>query len=91
MSMPARVLNSSTARCDEVPLPNEAKLSLPGLALASATSWLTVLASKLGCAISTWFTRATSETGVKSLIGSQGAFCISIGTSTKLLAMKSNV
>ncbi|MNT62791.1 hypothetical protein D3C72_2005480 [compost metagenome] len=34
MSMPARSLNSSPARCDEVPGPNVAKVSLPGFCLA---------------------------------------------------------
>ena len=34
MSMPAMLLNVSPAMCSELPCPSEAKLSLPGLALA---------------------------------------------------------
>jgi hypothetical protein len=34
MLMPAIILNSSPARCEADPLPNEAMVTLPGLALA---------------------------------------------------------
>ncbi|CFN76442.1 Uncharacterised protein [Bordetella pertussis] len=34
MSMPACFLNSSAARCEDVPAPKVAKVSLPGCCLA---------------------------------------------------------
>ena len=47
--MPAASLNSSPARCGEEPLPPEAKLSVPGLALASAISDWRSVAGTEGC------------------------------------------
>ncbi|GAB7546620.1 hypothetical protein CS8_063050 [Cupriavidus sp. 8B] len=41
-------LNSSPDKCVELPAPDEAKLSEPGLLLASATSSGTVVTGRLG-------------------------------------------
>ena len=46
MSMPAIVLNSSMARCGALPVPGDAIVSLPGLALACAMNSFTVFAGE---------------------------------------------
>ncbi|MCY1221688.1 hypothetical protein D9M72_337550 [compost metagenome] len=52
------------------PAPGEAKLYLPGLALASAMNSCMVLAGTLGCTANTLGIATTLVTGAKSLIGS---------------------
>src|SRR5256885_13594261 len=74
ISARARMRNSSPARCDELPTPAEAKLSVPGFAFASAISSRTVRTGVEG-----WTTRilgveATRLTGAKSATGSKGRF-----------------
>jgi hypothetical protein len=49
MSMPVIILNSSPATWESEPIPEDAMLSLPGLALALATSSGTVRAGSDGC------------------------------------------
>src|SRR6266550_4698546 len=48
-SSPKVSLNSSLERCGVVPIPGEAKVYFPGLALMSSTSSFTDLAGMLGC------------------------------------------
>ena len=48
MSTPAMNLNNSPAMCGEVPMPGEAMLILPGLALAYFMNSGTVLAGNAG-------------------------------------------
>ena len=50
-----------------VPMPADAKVSLPGLALAYATSSFAVLNGEDGCTHSTSWVRDSSDTGMKSL------------------------
>ena len=64
------LLNSSPARCDEVPLPAEQKLSVPGLATASATSSDTVFTGIVGELTSTSGAEVISVTGARSFSGS---------------------
>src|SRR5688572_25156090 len=71
---PVSTLNSSPDRWIEVPLPLEAKLMVPGLDLATATSSGTVFAGTDGCATSTFGTPATSTIGAKSFAASYGIF-----------------
>ena len=56
MSTPAISLNSSPASCDDVPLPADAMLIFPGLALPYATSSFTDLTPSEGETISAWTT-----------------------------------
>src|SRR3546814_19920502 len=51
--------------CMEVPLPDDAKFNLPGLALAYSTSSLTLLAGTLGLTTSTLGTRTARASGLK--------------------------
>jgi hypothetical protein len=53
-----------------VPAPAEPKLYLPGLALMSSTSSLTVLAGTAGLTVSTVVDAMASVTGLKSLTAS---------------------
>ena len=53
-SMPAIDFSSSALRCDELPLPTDAKLSLPGLALAQATRSATDLIGRSAFTASTF-------------------------------------
>jgi hypothetical protein len=46
-------LNSSAERCEAAPVPEEPKLSFPGLALASAISARMSAAATLGLAVTT--------------------------------------
>src|SRR5262245_54935516 len=69
-SSPCESLNSSPERCGVVPSPAEAKLYLPGLALISEMSSLTVRAGIEGCTVSTLGETAARVTGAKSLKGS---------------------
>ncbi|MGY3537306.1 hypothetical protein ACVIIY_001526 [Bradyrhizobium sp. USDA 4515] len=67
MSILAVSLNNSQARCGRLPGPEEAKLSLPGCALASATSSFMFLAGTLAATTSISGTVATSVTGARSV------------------------
>ncbi len=67
MSILAVSLNNSPARCGRLPGPEEAKLSFPGWALASAISSPMSFAGTLVATTSISGTVATSVTGVKSL------------------------
>ena len=66
MSILAVSLNSSPARCGRLPGPEEAKLSLPGCFLASATSSSMFLAGTFSATTSISGTLATSVTGARS-------------------------
>src|SRR5262249_34413476 len=55
-------LNSSPATCEVEPVPNDASVILPGLALASAINSGTELAATDGCTSSTSGDRMTPET-----------------------------
>ena len=57
-------------RCPEVPLPPLAKSTLPGCALASASSSPNVLAGTLGCTTTMLGVLATTVTGAKSFTAS---------------------
>ena len=65
-SLMVNYLNSSPERWIEVPLPLDAKVSLPGSFFAASISSRTLLGGKEGAATSTLGTPATSETGAKS-------------------------
>src|SRR5262249_58247662 len=62
MLTPAANLNSSPATCEVEPVPNDASVILPGLALASAINSGTELAATDGCTSSTSGDRTTPET-----------------------------
>ena len=66
MSIPAMDLSSSALRCDELPLPTEAKLSLPGLALAYATSSCTDFTGSCDVTASTFGWLDVMITGARS-------------------------
>jgi hypothetical protein len=61
------------ASCGAPPMPETAKLSLPGLALAKAISSGTELNGCAGCAASTCGEYETITTGEKSFDGSNGS------------------
>ncbi|MNC93557.1 hypothetical protein D3C83_102140 [compost metagenome] len=82
--MPARLLMSSPVRCPTLATPVEAKLSLPGLALASAMSSFRLLACTDGCAVSTFGEEAGWVMGVKSFTGSYGIFAWRLGAIARL-------
>ena len=72
--MPVSVLNITLKRCCDEPTPPEPKLSLPGFALAIATSSLGELAGEFAGTtrkLGTMYARATYS---KSLIGSKPSF-----------------
>ena len=70
MSTPVITLNISPDRCCELPLPEDEKVSWPGLCRASAISSCTVLAGTDGCTTRTFETVPTMVTGAKSRTGS---------------------
>ena len=74
MSMPAISLNSSPDMCTDVPLPEEAKLSLPGLAFACAMNSATVLAGKSGGTTIRFASRKVPATGTVSRMKLNGSF-----------------
>src|SRR5262245_50956057 len=76
--MPAIILNSSPARCDAEPVPNEPMLIVPGFALASAISSATVLAGTDGCAASTIGRSVSPDTGARSRCRSNGTLVIRV-------------
>ena len=57
-------------RCVLLPVPAEAIITVPGLALASAINSCAFLTGNEGCVTSTSGTMDTVEVGAKSLIGS---------------------
>jgi len=61
------------ASCGAPPMPETAKLSLPGFALANAISSLTFLTGTDGCTASTCGEYETIATGVKSFDGLNGS------------------
>src|SRR5262249_18107899 len=69
-SRPKVSLKSSLERCGVVPIPGEAKVYFPGLALMSSTSSFTDLAGMLGCTNRPLGDPAALVTGAKSLSGS---------------------
>src|SRR5215470_3877739 len=71
-SRPKLSLNNSPDRCGVEPVPGCAKLYLPGLALISAISSLTLLAGTDGATVSTFGDAAIKVIGAKSLNGSYG-------------------
>ncbi len=66
MGAPVKVLNNSDARCAELPLPTEAKFSLPGRDLAKAMNSCTVCTPSEGGTVSTSGSLATIVIGVNS-------------------------
>ena len=70
MSTPVMSLNSSPANRGELPLPADAMLILPGLALAYAMNSGTVLAGNEGWTSMTRCVRAIPATGAMSRIRS---------------------
>jgi hypothetical protein len=62
----------SPTMCDDEPVPNEPKLSLPGLAFAWAMNSFRLLAGNSGLTTSTRYDRQICETGSKSFSGSYG-------------------
>src|SRR5215813_1354350 len=69
-SSPKVSLNSSLERCGVVPIPGEAKVYFPGLALISSTNSFTDLAGMLGFTNRPLGEPAALVTGAKSLSGS---------------------
>ena len=73
MSIAASCRNISAHMCEPVPKADDAKLNLPGLALASAINSATSFAFTEGCTSSTSGNCAIRPSGVKSLRGSKPA------------------
>src|SRR5215468_2755635 len=74
--------NNSPTRWGGVPVPGEAKLYLPGLALIRATRSWTVRAGSDGCTVSTAGAETAMVTGSKSLMGSYATRGYSAGLTT---------
>ena len=70
MLIPVIDFKSSPARWLVEPLPDEPKLMVPGLALASAISSPTLFTPSEGCTASTIGTVAISATGAKAVAAS---------------------
>ena len=68
MLQPVIDLKSSPDKCVEVPLPDEAILTLPGLALQYSINSATVLTGKLFVATITFGVRTSPATGAISRI-----------------------
>ena len=78
MFRPRRALNSANAMCVPAPLPVDAKLYLPGLALTRSTNSLSVFTSMtVGLMVSTFDTSMSGATGTKSSSTSNGSFLYS--------------
>ncbi len=73
MSMPAIILNISPAICGAVPGPGDARLSLPGLALACAMNSGTVFAGNDGGTSMKRASRLMLATGAMSRTKSNGS------------------
>jgi hypothetical protein len=67
MLVPVIMLKSSPPTCIELPVPELAKLNLPGLAFARAMNCGTLSAATDGWTTSMFGSVATSEIGAKSL------------------------
>ena len=76
MSTPAFWLNNSSARWTAVPVPDDAKLYLPGLAFSSAMNSRKSLTGRVGETIMTGAKRVTIETGARSRIQSYGSLSV---------------
>src|SRR5215467_2483332 len=72
-SSPNDIRNCSPARWGWVPVPPDAKLYLPGLALINATSSSTLLGGSEGCTERTAGDLTAIVIGAKSLTGSNGS------------------
>ncbi len=68
----AIILNTSAAKCAELPMPGELKVSLPGCARASAIRPLTSCTGNDGCTDNANAVITTSDTGAKSRATSYG-------------------
>src|SRR5262249_60264562 len=66
ISVPVAIWNITEERCDDVPMPEEPKFTLPGLAFRYATSSGTVFAGTFGLTNSRFGSTASSETGARS-------------------------
>ena len=73
MSIPVMRLNNSPERCPVLPVPADAKVSWPGLALASATSSFTLFAGNEGVTASRLTAMPSGVMGLKSRTGSYGS------------------
>ena len=82
---PAAFWNDSAARCATVPLPDDAKLMLPGCALASFTTSASVWKGESALATITSGELATRLIGVRSFTGSYGSLGYSVGLMARLL------
>src|SRR5215471_20111958 len=71
--MPVIILSNSPDRCGDVPTPPEAKLILPGLALAWAMNSATLLAGTAGCTSMTFANRINPATGALSRMKLNGS------------------
>ena len=91
MSVAVIDLNSSPNRCSGPPVPDEPKVSLPGLSLANAISSFTDLAGNPGWTMSRSCPVVVRLTAAKSSMGSKGSFVDRLGAITNELAMSSNV
>ena len=90
--MPARIFSSSPVRWLTVPLPAVAKVSVPGLARASAMNSFKSRAGTDGCTTSTCGLPATSATGSRSLRVSKLSLPLySVGLVARLLVCISRV
>ena len=70
MSIPVMLLSNSPARWLVEPLPDDPQNSVPGFALARATSSVTLPTPTDGCTASTIGTEAIRATGANALDGS---------------------
>ena len=75
ISTSAVILNSSPARCRNVPTPDEAYCRSPGLALASATSSLMLFAGRPGLTVTTFGAATSMATGAKDFERIVGQLC----------------
>ena len=79
MSTPAIILNISPDRWIVPPLPDDANVSLPGCALASAITSLTRLRLHRGMHTITFIDDAIGATATKSAAGSSGMLLKRLG------------
>ena len=91
MSMPAMLLNSSPDMCGAPPVPLEANVSLPGLALPYAMSSFTLFTGSLGLTTSTSGTTCVRITGSKLFTVSYGSFLNITGLIAWLLATSASM
>ena len=72
--VPARLLNSSPARCGELPAPEDAMLSCPGFSFASAMRSFNVFTGTEGCTTTTFGVEVRVFTVMKSRTTSYPGF-----------------